>query len=88
MVSGINDGKTFYLRFVGTGDSRFASADRRSPGFDRIAIAMAASMRLAGAQRLRRGQRIPAPPVCQAGGGPRLGHGAPPDCQSTRGAGG
>ena len=54
VVSGVNDGKTFYLRFVRTqGDSKgFALGwdPALSPGFDRIAIAMAASMRLSGGE--------------------------------------
>lgn len=52
VVAGSNDGKSFYLRFVKTDtDSRgFALGwdPALSPGFDRISIAMASSMKLAG----------------------------------------
>ncbi|MBP0582334.1 serine protease [Labrys sp. LIt4] len=51
VVAGANDGKSFYLRFVKTdADSRgFALGwdPVLSPGFDRVAIAMASSMKLA-----------------------------------------
>ncbi|MEW9305913.1 hypothetical protein [Labrys neptuniae] len=51
VVAGSNDGKSFYLRFVKTDtDSRgFALGwdPALSPGFDRVSIAMASSMKLA-----------------------------------------
>ncbi|MDQ0395649.1 hypothetical protein [Labrys monachus] len=52
VVTGVNDGKSFYLRFLrADGLSRgFALGwdPALSPAFDRVAIAMAASLRLAG----------------------------------------
>lgn len=51
VVSGVNDGKTFYLRFIKTDkDSRgFALGwdPALSPAFDRVSIAMASSLKLA-----------------------------------------
>lgn len=53
VVAGTNDGKSFYLRFIKTDtDSRGFALGwdlALSPGFDRVSIAMASSMKLAGA---------------------------------------
>lgn len=65
VVAGTNDGKTFYLRFIKTDtDARgFAIGwdPALSPGFDRIAIAMASSMKLAGTDQSAAVQPTPKP---------------------------
>ena len=66
VVAGSNDGKSFYLRFVKTdADSRgFALGwdPALSPGFDRVSIAMASSMKLADSGK---GAAAEAPPIAK-----------------------